>query len=94
MLLALSGMLIGALLGMRFTVLALVPIIACAFVIAGAGWLAGTGTFGSTALEFISFVACLQLGYLGSAAFRLAFARMGAARGDRHEALAPKQRAS
>jgi hypothetical protein len=81
MLLALSGTLIGAILGIRFTVLALIPAIGCASVIAGASWLAGGLAFGSLVMEWALLVTCLQLGYLSGAALRFLLLSMGKAHG-------------
>lgn len=45
---AISGILIGAVVGARFTVFALVPVMTCAIIIAGASVVAGDGNFSST----------------------------------------------
>jgi hypothetical protein len=93
--LALSGTLVGAMIGgLRFTVFALIPAIACATVIAGASWLARDGTFGSTIIRWAVFLVCLQIGYLGGAALRLSIRSIRAARRVRMEGPPPEDQTS
>jgi predicted lipid-binding transport protein (Tim44 family) len=93
--LALSGTLVGAVIGgLRFTVFALIPAIACATVIAGANWLARDGTFGSTIIGWVVFLICLQVGYLGGAALRLSIRSIRAARRAPTGGTPPKDRTS
>jgi hypothetical protein len=68
---ALSGMLIGAILGVRFTVFALVPAMTCTLIIAGASAVFS----GLTIVELTLFLTCLQIGYLCSAALRYSLDR-------------------
>jgi hypothetical protein len=64
------GLLIGGLLGVQFTVLAVVPVALCAFLIAAATLgLQGT-TFGSIVVELTCFLAFLQIGYVSGAVIR------------------------
>ena len=71
MLIAISGTLIGAVLGIRFIALVLVPATLCAVAIAGGIWLVSGGALGLTIAELALFVTCLQIGYLCGAALRL-----------------------
>src|SRR5664280_239522 len=70
MTLALLGTLIGIILGLRFTMLVLIPASAFVCVIAGASWWASGGPFGWTALELALFLWFLQIGYLCGAALQ------------------------
>ena len=70
MLLALSALTLGAMLGLRFTGYVVLPATGCALVVAGAGWFSGDDTFGSLISKLVLRMACLQLGYLGGAALR------------------------
>ena len=71
MLFAISGFLMGTALGMRFTVVILLPATLCACAIAWATSLAAVGSFTPTATELVLFLACLQVGYIGGSALRL-----------------------
>jgi hypothetical protein len=64
MLLAIFMFLAGMALGQRFTVLALVPAILLAIVIAVGLGVARSQTAGTIALVTVATVACLQIGYL------------------------------
>jgi len=66
---AVMATLIGVALGRRFTVVALIPAMALAVIIAGAAAVGG-GAFGTTMIELAAFLICLQIGYLGGAALR------------------------
>ena len=72
MIFALAGMLIGAILGMNFSVFALIPAMACAIVIALATSVPGGGVS-------VACVICLlvgsQVGYVAAAALRFALQR-------------------
>jgi hypothetical protein len=85
MLFALTGAVVGAAVGARFTVLVLVPITLCALIVLGIAYL----TASATLIEAILLAASLQAGYLGSAGFCLAFRRRS-----RWAAPALRQRAS
>ena len=69
---AATGMLIGAIVGFRFTMLALVPATICSLVIAWASGAMRDGVFGST-MELAVLVICLQIGYLAGATLRFFF---------------------
>jgi hypothetical protein len=72
----LAGILIGVVLGARFTVLALIPAVGCALVIAGGSVAApGAQAFGLTIAELALLLGSIQLGYFGGAALRLALPR-------------------
>src|SRR5215470_14704404 len=71
MLFAISGTLIGAVLGSWFIALVLVPATLFAVVMAGGIWLVSGGAMGLTIAELALFVTCLQMGYLCGAALRL-----------------------
>ena len=75
---ALAATLLGATLGMRFTVFAVIPGIACASLLAGLGWIAGDGVFGTLLVNLLVLVTFLQLGYLLGAALRLSLIWIGA----------------
>jgi hypothetical protein len=64
-----AAMLIGVVLARRFTVVALIPAMTFAIIIAGAAAVGG-GAFGTTMIELAAFLICLQVGYLGGAAVR------------------------
>jgi hypothetical protein len=68
--LALSGILIGAILGMRFTILALMPAMTCALTIGVANTVMRGGLFGPTIIELAVLLAFVQIGYLCGAAFQ------------------------
>jgi len=69
MLFAAVGTLLGVTLGASFTIFALIPVMTCAIVIAVAN-LSMLGAVGMAVAELASFLGCLQIGYLGSAALR------------------------
>jgi hypothetical protein len=73
----LSSALIGTMLGRRFTVLALIPAMICALIIAGANIVMGEETFGATIMRLAMFLICVQLGYLGGAAIEFSLQRRG-----------------
>jgi hypothetical protein len=68
--LALVATLFGATLGACFTVFAVIPAIACASLVAWAGWFAGGGTLSALVTDLLLLVAALQVGYLCGAALR------------------------
>lgn len=70
-----SGALIGAVLGTQFTVVALIPAMMFALIIAVASTLTGGGAFGPTIIELALLSAGLQIGYLGGAGLRFALYR-------------------
>ena len=70
---ALAGIFIGAILGTRCTVLALIPAMTCALIIAGVSSVTAGGALGLTVIELAWLLACLQIGYLGGAALRFSF---------------------
>jgi len=72
MIFALAGTLIGAILGIHFSVLALIPEMACALVIALATALLGGGV---SVACVICLLAGSQLGYVAAAALRFGFQR-------------------
>jgi hypothetical protein len=86
------GFLIGGLLGLQFTVLAIVPVALCAGVIAAATLgLAGI-TFGWMVIELTHFLVFLQIGYFSGAGIRWqlrtrVFAASAAAHSRQGEAL-------
>jgi hypothetical protein len=67
---ALWGVLLGLILGGYFSVLVLVPILACAFIIAAVTSLVGAGGLAPLMLDFVVFAICLQVGYLCGAGVR------------------------
>lgn len=71
--LALSATAAGAFLGIRFSVLALIPVMICASGVAAIAWLTSHASFWSTLVELILFAICLQFGYLAGATFRAAW---------------------
>ena len=75
MLIAISRIFLGALLGVRFSVLALVPAMTVTLVIAGASSMMGGGNFAPTIGELAVVLTCLQIGYLGGAARKVTFFR-------------------
>src|SRR4051812_31966746 len=64
------GLLIGGLVGIQFTVLAVVPVALCAGIIAAVTRELQGITLGSMAIELICFVVFLQIGYFSSAGIR------------------------
>ena len=74
---ALAATLLGATLGMRFTVFAVIPGIACASLLASAGWFTGDDALGRLLFELVLLVSYLQVGYLLGAALRLSLAWVG-----------------
>ena len=64
------GLLIGGLLGIQFTVLAVVPVALCAGLIAAATLYLEGITFGSIAIELSCFLVFLQIGYVLGAGIR------------------------
>jgi hypothetical protein len=81
MLFALSGFLIGAMLG-RFTVLALIPAMACAVIIAGPTAFMLGGTNVGTFIDLAVLIASVQIGYLGAAALGSLLQGTGGADGE------------
>jgi hypothetical protein len=90
MLFVLSGTLIGAMLGGRFTVFALIPAMTCTLIIAGASAVTGGGAFGVMIIQLALFLTCLQIGYLGGAALR--FSLYGSITRGRMERSSPNGR--
>ncbi|HVT29846.1 MAG TPA: hypothetical protein VHE81_17645 [Lacipirellulaceae bacterium] len=74
---ALAGMLLGATLGMRFPVFAVIPGIACAALLAGLGWSAGDDVFGTLLVKLLLLLTFMQFGYLLGAALRLSLIWIG-----------------
>ena len=72
MIFALAGTLIGAILGMNFSVFALIPAMACALVIALATSLLGGGV---SVACVICLLAGAQVGYVAAAGLRFALQR-------------------
>jgi hypothetical protein len=64
------GILIGGLLGIQFTVLAVVPVALCAALIAAATLDLQGITFGSMLIELTCFLVFLQIGYVSGAGIR------------------------
>jgi hypothetical protein len=77
---ALSGMLIGGVLGLRFSVLVLIPTLACATIFAVCSVLLGGVDLGATVFELALVWFFLQVGYLGGSAFQLLFISQAAGR--------------
>jgi hypothetical protein len=73
------SLLVGAVLGMRFKVLILLPAIVVALLAIFAIAIRSPASFPNIALTMVLAAACLQLGYLGGVATRyaLALARAG-----------------
>ena len=74
---ALAGMLIGAVLGTRLTVLALIPAMMGGLVLAGAIAITRELAFGATIIDLALVLASVQVGYFGGAAARLWFDPIG-----------------
>jgi len=74
---ALASAFVGALLGMNFSVFALIPAMSGALIIAGATSVFGAGT---TIAELLTCLASVQAGYVGAAALRFALRRAVSAR--------------
>ena len=72
MVFALAGMLIGAILGINFSVLALIPAMACALAIALATSILGSGV---SIAWLICLLTGLQVGYVAAASLRFALQR-------------------
>jgi len=68
--LALVSLLVGAVLGMRFRVLVLLPAIFTALLAILAFGISSAAGFSVIALAMVLATACLQLGYLGTVAAR------------------------
>ena len=87
---ALAGTLIGAILGMNFSVFALVPGMACALVIAVATSVLGGGV---SVASLICLLAGSQVGFVAAAAVRFAAQRAAikASFGRRRAGRAPPQ---
>jgi hypothetical protein len=76
LLFALSGLLIGAALGIQFAVVVLIPVMVCAFLIAGVAS-AATGVSVVTAASGSAlFLVALQIGYISAAALRIPHQRL------------------
>jgi H+/Cl- antiporter ClcA len=71
MMFALFGIFIGLILGARFTVLALIPVMICALFTAGVSAVTNGKAFNVTIIELALLLICLQIGYFGGAARRL-----------------------
>jgi len=69
---ALASAFVGALLGMNFSVFALIPALGGALIIAAATSVFGAGT---TIAELLTCLAGVQVGYVSAAAFRFALQR-------------------
>jgi hypothetical protein len=67
----LSGLLMGGLIGARFTVLALLPAAACTVGIAAAVSMLRPGAHDWTALDVTALLLFLQIGYLCGAGLRM-----------------------
>jgi len=70
-----SGLLLGGLLGSRFTVLALLPAAGLSVGAAALAWAAHTGAPGWSFLDLVALLVSLQLGYVCGAGLRLTVAR-------------------
>jgi hypothetical protein len=81
---ALCAIMLGLILSGSFSVLVLVPILACAFIIAAVISLAAAGGLAPIMVGFIVFTVCLQVGYLCGAGIRNDLFR---GLGPRHTAL-------
>jgi hypothetical protein len=66
---AVSGLLLGALIGLRFTVVALIPALLASAAIAGGDLMLGGTAFWPTVAAFGVLGAGLQIGYLAGAGF-------------------------
>jgi hypothetical protein len=71
---ALISLLLGMVLGQRFKVLALVPVIAVSLPVAAGVGIAHYGEFGPTLLLAALAIASLQMGYLAGIAIRYSLA--------------------
>src|SRR5262245_32451894 len=65
---ALTGTLIGVILGVRFTALALVPATICTFIIAGVCAVTGSMDCGESWMQLTVLLICKEVGYLCGAA--------------------------
>jgi hypothetical protein len=70
LILSLAALLVGAVLGMRFKVLILLPAIVASFLVIGAVGIGSSTGLGFVALAAIVAATCLQLGYLIGVALR------------------------
>jgi hypothetical protein len=68
---ALSGLLIGATLGIQFAVVVLIPVMICAMLIAGAIATAANISVITAASGSALFLVALQIGYISAAALRI-----------------------
>ena len=77
--LSLASLLVGAVLGMRFRVLILLPAVFAALLAVLAVGITSSVSFPMVALAMVLAATCLQLGYLGGVAIRhaVALARSG-----------------
>jgi hypothetical protein len=67
------GLLIGGLLGARFTVVALLPAAGLSLGIAGVAWLGPLRAPGWSPVDLLALLTFLQVGYLCGAGLRLSF---------------------
>ena len=67
----LSGLFMGGLIGTRLTVLALLPVAACAVGMAALVSILRAGAHDWTALDVTALLLFLQIGYLGGAGLRV-----------------------
>jgi len=75
---ALSGLLMGAVLGFRFfTVFALIPAMTGTIVIAAASAIMGGGATAPSIVNLALLLIFLQIGYLGGAAVQFSVQRIG-----------------
>jgi hypothetical protein len=72
--LAICGALVGAVLGMRFRALILIPSIVVGLFVGAVAGIAGHEGVGMTVLTMLSVATALQLGYLGGTMIRHAVA--------------------
>jgi len=73
--------LIGAVIGRRFTVAALILAVVLTCVIAVATRITGSAGFGQSVMELATALICLQMGYCGGAAVRLSLGASAKAAG-------------
>jgi hypothetical protein len=85
MVLTLCGMLIGAIVGLRFTVLALIPTSGCVTFFAAIRFLLGASDLGSTVTGLVLLLTFLQMGYLGGSALHFFWIERGARLWARYE---------